>query len=148
MEAELLALATAGATALVQQMATDGWTSVRDRVTGFLTGRGTASAEAVEADLDSSRAELTLARGADSEETAATTAEDLRTEWRNRLRRTLLADPESAAELRALLEELNPARPDRQPGDTHNTVSGGTVHGPVVQARDIGRLDLGPGGRG
>ncbi|MFJ1601166.1 hypothetical protein [Streptomyces sp. NPDC088261] len=147
MEAELLALATAGATALVQQMATDGWTSVRDRVTGFLAGRGAATAEAVEADLESGRAELAAAQGTDGGETAAGTAEDLRTEWRNRLRRTLLADPEAAAELRALLAELDAGRPDRQPGDTHNTVSGGTVQGPLVQARDIGRLDLGSGGR-
>ncbi|WP_381799640.1 hypothetical protein [Streptomyces niveus] len=32
METELVALAAAGATALVQQMATDGWTAARDRM--------------------------------------------------------------------------------------------------------------------
>jgi hypothetical protein len=40
MEAELVALAAAGATALVQQMVTDGWGNVRDRVVAlFSRGR-------------------------------------------------------------------------------------------------------------
>jgi hypothetical protein len=141
-----MALATAGATALVQQMATDGWTSVRDRMAGFFTARGAGTAEAVEADLESARAELTEAHLADGDETAAQTAEDLRTEWRNRLRRTLRADPEAAAELRALLEELSPGAPARQTGDVRNVFNGGTVHGTVVQIGMIGRVDRGPGG--
>ncbi|WP_308437842.1 hypothetical protein [Streptomyces capitiformicae] len=34
---------------------------------------------------------------------------DAQAEWRNRLRRTLRADPAAAAELRVMLDELAPA---------------------------------------
>ncbi|MFI5755208.1 tetratricopeptide repeat protein [Streptomyces sp. NPDC051569] len=100
MEAELMALAAAGATALVQQMATDGWSRARDRVVRFLAARGSASAESVEADLEETRADLVAARQDDDEETA----DDLRAELRSRLHRTLRADPAAAGDLRALLD--------------------------------------------
>lgn len=135
MEAELVALATAGATALVQQMATDGWSAARDRVTAFFAGRGAATPESVEEDLETGRAELLAARRDDDEELLA----DVHTEWRTRLRRALTADPTAATELRALLDELTPAEPEaRQVYDVHNAISGGTVNGVVVQA---GRID-------
>ncbi|MFI6703338.1 hypothetical protein ACIBJC_31065 [Streptomyces sp. NPDC050509] len=143
MEAELVALATAGATALVQQMATDGWTAARDRVAGFLVARGWGSAESVGADLEATRAELTAAQREDDTEAV----DDLHAEWRGRLRRTLRADPEAAAELRALLDELNPRLPTQQVGGVHNNVTGGTHHGAVVQSGTIGSLHFGSGGR-
>ncbi|MET9552740.1 hypothetical protein [Streptomyces sp. NPDC006645] len=134
MEAELVALATAGATALVQQMATDGWSAARDRVSAFFAGRGSATRDSVEEDLETGRAEVVAARGDEDQELIA----DVRAEWRARLRRTLAADPAAAAELRALLDELTPAEPEaRQTYDVHNNISG-TVNGPVVQA---GRVD-------
>ncbi|MFD8966180.1 hypothetical protein ACFV0C_14460 [Streptomyces sp. NPDC059568] len=139
MEAELVALATAGATALVQQMATDGWTRVRDRVVGFFADRGSASPESIEAELETARAELTTAQQDGDEQTA----DDLRAEWRNRLRRTLRADPEAAAELRALVDELTPTLPAQQVGDVHNTFSGGTAHGTFIQAGKIDKLHMG-----
>ncbi|WP_245703610.1 hypothetical protein [Streptomyces lushanensis] len=126
-EAELVALATAGATALVEQMATDGWMRVRDRVVGFFAGRGTASPESIEAELETARAELTAARQEGDEQID----DDLRAEWRNRLRRTLRADPESAAELRALVDELTPAPAAQQFRDVYNTISGGTHYGTI-----------------
>lgn len=53
MEAELVALATAGATTLVQQMATDGWDAVRRRMAAFLARRqGTADEEVLEGELE------------------------------------------------------------------------------------------------
>ncbi|MEV0035458.1 hypothetical protein [Streptomyces sp. NPDC050804] len=128
MEAELVTLAMAGASALVQQMTTDGWTRARDRVVGFLAGRGQASPESIEAELDTARAELTAAERDGDEQTA----EDLRVEWRNRLRRTLRADPEAAAELRALVAELTPTLPAQQARDVYNTISGGQ-YGTVIQ---------------
>ncbi|MFE4176667.1 hypothetical protein ACFRR7_32270 [Streptomyces sp. NPDC056909] len=128
MEAELVTLAMAGASALVQQMTTDGWTRARDRVVGFLAGRGQASPESIEAELDTARAELTAAERDGDEQTA----EDLRVEWRNRLRRTLRADPEAAAELRALVAELTPQLPAQQARDVYNTISGGQ-YGMVIQ---------------
>lgn len=140
MEPELVALATAGATALVQQMATDGWTSARDRMVTFFSRRGSASPAAVEEELDTVRAELVAAQGNEDEDLVA----DVRSEWRLRLRRTLAADPEAAAELRALLDELTPDAAESRPGSVvyNNTFSGGVSHGPVIQ---IGSLNQGSG---
>ncbi|KIF70380.1 hypothetical protein HY68_20280 [Streptomyces sp. AcH 505] len=139
MEAELMALATAGATALVQQMATDGWTRVRERIAGYFAGRGSADLDSVQSDLDTSQAELALARREDDAEAAA----DVLADWRGRLRRTLRADPESAAELRSLLDELAGESATGGGTDVHNTISGGTQHGAVVQTGTIGSLHFG-----
>lgn len=150
MEAELVELAKASATAIVQQMATDGWTRARDRVVSFFANRGAASPSAEDAsdpegiasDLDRSQAELATAQQEGDEEAAA----DVRAEWRNRMRRVLRADPEAASELRVLLDELNPALPAQRVRDVHNTISGGTQHGPVVQTGTIGSLHFGTDG--
>lgn len=140
MEAELVALAAAGATALVQQMVTDGWTAARDRTVAFFAGRGSASPGSVEEDLETGRAELAAARRDDDQELMA----DFQAEWRARLRRALVADPAAAAELRALLAELTPAEPaPQQVVDVHNTISGATVHGTVVQAGTVGEVRMG-----
>jgi hypothetical protein len=138
-EAELMALATAGATTLVQQMATDGWNRVRERAVAFFAARGSASPEAVGSDLDAARSELVAAREDDDHETAA----DLQAEWRGRLRRVLRADPEAAAELRALLAEVEREAPAQQIRDVHNTISGGTQHGTVVQGGSISGVNFG-----
>ncbi|MFD6989633.1 hypothetical protein [Streptomyces sp. NPDC059943] len=143
MEAELVTLAAAGATALVQQMATDGWTAARDRMVAFFAGRGSATPASVEEDLETGRAELVAAQRDEDEELAA----DVRAEWRARLRRALAADPAAAAELRSLLDELAPASPAPQHVTTvHNTMSGGVVHETLIQTGSIGRVDLGGGG--
>ncbi|MFI2349136.1 hypothetical protein ACH492_19200 [Streptomyces sp. NPDC019443] len=138
MEAELMALATAGATALVQQMVTDTWTSVRERAVSFFS-RGSTTPESVAADLDTARAELVDAQQSADEEAAA----DIQAEWRSRMRRTLRADPEAATELRALLDELWPEWSAPQRHDVHNTISGGTQHGPVIQSGTIGNIHFG-----
>ncbi|MFE2377151.1 hypothetical protein [Streptomyces sp. NPDC059398] len=135
MDAELTALVTAGATTLVQQMATDAWSRTRDRVAAFLARRGGTDATAVAAELDAVRAELAAARREGDEEAAA----DVQGEWRMRMRRALLADPDAAAELRALLDELAPPAP----GSVRNSISGGTQHGTVVQAGNIENLRFG-----
>ncbi|MFI1012226.1 hypothetical protein [Streptomyces sp. NPDC020965] len=139
MEAELLALATAGATALIQQMVLESWGAGRDRVVRFFS-RGDTDPETVVADLETSRAELVDARLAQDEDIVA----DVLTEWRVRMRRTLRADPRAAAELRELLDELAP--PEDHPAATvtvHNNVSGGTHYGPVIQTGTIGHLNAG-----
>ncbi|MFE9646444.1 hypothetical protein ACFYO0_20515 [Streptomyces sp. NPDC006365] len=136
MDAELTALAAAGATALVQQMVTDGWGNVRDRVAAFFS-RG-SNEEVVEGELEESRAELVAARDTEDEDAAA----DVQASWRSRLRRTLREDPAAAAELRALLDELAPESAARQHSgtvhNTHNTISGGVHHGMVIQAHTVG----------
>ncbi|WP_405800072.1 hypothetical protein [Streptomyces sp. NBC_01506] len=144
MEAELVALAAAGATALVQQMATDGWTAARDRMVAFFTGRGPATPAAVEEELDTAQAELVAARRDEDDDLAA----DVQTEWRTRLRRTLAADPAAAAELRALLDELTPPAPEPRPTTVvyNNTMSGSVTHGPVIQIGSMGNMNQGGGG--
>ncbi|MFH8793208.1 hypothetical protein [Streptomyces sp. NPDC017941] len=141
MDAELAALAAAGATALVQSMVGDGWTAARERVVGFFSRRRAAGGEgAVAGELDEAREELVAARDGDDPDAAA----DVQAEWRNRLRRTLRADPEAAAELRALLAELAPADGTEEPGGVvHNSISGGVQHGNVIQAHTVGDVRLG-----
>lgn len=132
MEAELTALAASGATTFVGLMATEAWTQVRGRVARILA-RG-EDTEAVDAELEESRAELTAARADADEETAA----DIEAEWRTRLRRALRANPETADELRGLLAELAPQQPA---GTTvsinHNTISGGVYNAPVIMAQSV-----------
>ncbi|MFI1208195.1 hypothetical protein ACH4UV_11390 [Streptomyces sp. NPDC020802] len=131
MDAELTALATAGATALVQQMVTDGWGNVRDRVV-VLFSRG-RDEEAVAGELEASRADLVAARNDDDEDAAA----DVQASWRSRLRRTLRDDPEAAAELRALLAELGPPPTPPATSIVHNTISGSVTNGAAVQAHTV-----------
>ncbi|WSW41041.1 hypothetical protein OG426_30720 [Streptomyces canus] len=139
MEAELVALAAAGATTLVQQMVAESWVQARDRVVSFFSRRNGGESEAIEGELETSRGELMAATESGDERAAA----DVEAEWRTRLRRTLLADPAAAAELRAVLDELAPDRRDRQVADVHNTISGGVQHGPVVQTGVVGSLNFG-----
>ncbi|MBL1089071.1 MULTISPECIES: hypothetical protein [Streptomyces] len=131
MEAELVALATAGATTLVQQMATDGWATVRRRMAAFLARRrGAGDEAALEGELDDSRADLVVAQEeGDQDGVAGVTAA-----WRLRLRRLLSEDPAAAAELRALLDEVAPEQDRGTVWEVHNTISGGTQHAPVIQA--------------
>ncbi|MER5254760.1 hypothetical protein [Streptomyces sp. NPDC002855] len=138
MDAELTALATAGATALVQQMVTDGWAQVRGRVAGFFSRGSEGDADAVAGELEAARAELVAAPEGEGEEVAA----DVLAEWRARMRRTLRADPAAAAELRALLDELMP--PDAgqgRIGAVHNTIHGGEYHGTVIQSGTVGGVN-------
>jgi hypothetical protein len=139
MDAELTALATAGATALVQQMATDGWAQVRDRVAAFFSRRG--GDDSVGGALDLAREELQAAQAAGDDEAAA----DVQAEWRNRLRRALRADPALAGELRSLLAELTP---ESEPRSVTNTIIGGVHHGPVIQAGSIDSVTFGSPRRG
>ncbi|MFH9422589.1 hypothetical protein [Streptomyces sp. NPDC017529] len=143
MDAELTALATAGATTLVQQMVTEGWSQARARVAAFFSRRrGGGEEEALEGELEESRTELVAAQRSGDEEGAA----DVAAEWRVRLRRVLRDDPEAAEELRLLLAEL---RPEAEAGasvrEVHNTISGGVHHGTVIQAGVISRLTQGGG---
>ena len=151
MDTELTALVAAGATALVQRMASDGWDQVRGRVARFLAARrGTADGADAEGSeelrnlldgLDGSREELIAARAAGD----ASAEEDLRAEWRNRLRRTLRADPALAGKLRALIDELTPRSAGGGIHTTYNTITGGVHHGTVIQAGRIDAVHQEPG---
>lgn len=127
MDAELTTLT--GAAALVQEMVGDGWAALRDRMAAlFSRGR---DADGVQEDLEESRADLVAAQDAGDEEAVA----DVQAEWRNRLRRTLRADPAAAAGLRELLDELVPVSDDRVTGPVYNynTINGGVHNAPVIQ---------------
>ncbi|MFG3247127.1 hypothetical protein [Streptomyces sp. NPDC048187] len=139
MEAELVALAAAGATTLVQQMVVDSWAQARDRMVSFFSRRGGDEEDVIEGELETSRGELAAAMEASDEQTAL----DVRAEWRTRLRRTLLANPAAAAELRSIIADLAPPEGDQQVADVHNTISGGVQHGPVIQAGNVGSLSFG-----
>ncbi|MGW7578204.1 hypothetical protein [Streptomyces sp. NPDC054765] len=133
MEAELATLAATGATTLVGLMVSEAWTQARGRVVRFFA-RGDDTALPDE-QLAASREELIAARDAGDADAAA----DVEEEWRLRLRRTLRADPVAAEELRLLLEELAPQAVP--PAVTvHNTISGGTQNGPVIQGQHFSSL--------
>ncbi|MFF2008531.1 hypothetical protein ACFVWY_05570 [Streptomyces sp. NPDC058195] len=127
MEAELAALATTGATALVGLMVSDAWAQARQRVAGFLARGG--DTDGVDEELEASRAELVAAQDGTEPGIAA----DIEEEWRLRLRRALRADPSAAGDLRHLLDEIAPGGGPAPTLTVHNTVSGGTQHAPVFQ---------------
>ncbi|MEU3712564.1 hypothetical protein [Streptomyces catenulae] len=142
MDAELTALATAGATTLVQQMATEGWAQVRGRFAAFLARRrGTDDEEALRGELDASRDDLIAARQDGDEESAA----DVVAVWRGQLRRLLREDPAAAEELAALEEEWRPRQGGTSVRDVHNSMSGSVQQGIVIQAGVISRLHTGDG---
>jgi hypothetical protein len=103
MLAEALAgLASAGGTALVSAMVTDGWESVKARCAQLL-GRGEASrAEAAAVRLEESRAALVGLSGAGLERARA----EQEVVWRTRLGDLLKQDPAAQGDLRALVAEV------------------------------------------
>jgi hypothetical protein len=116
MEAELVALASSGATTLVALMVTDGWERARERF-GTLLRRSNASAEA---ELDASRARVVADPGS--------AYEDARGRWRSELRVLLMDHPDAADELRALIGEF----PDAEARSSARTeIHGGEFHGPM-----------------
>ncbi|WP_228977945.1 hypothetical protein [Streptomyces sp. DH12] len=140
MEAELTALAAAGASALVQQMVGEAWEQTRVRVAAFLARGSGRDAVAIDGELEEARADLVDAEASGSPDARA----EALTEWRGRMRRALRNDPRAAQELRALLAELGDGGPAaRQVVETHNHISGGTYHSTVIQAGSVGRVDHG-----
>lgn len=102
MEAELAALASSGATALVGAMATDGWEQARSGM-GRLLGRGRARRQAAVEDLLDDDAEL-LAAAPLSER--ARTRDALTMRWQQQVESLLIELPQVAEELRALAARL------------------------------------------
>jgi hypothetical protein len=133
-----MALAAAGATAFVEQMAADSWAQARDRIVSFFSRRDGGEEGVIEGELETSRGELVAAMESGDEQTTL----DVEAEWRTRLRRSLLANPAAATELQEMLDELAPDRKNQQVADVHNTISGGVQHGPVVQAGNVGSLSF------
>ncbi|MFE9664477.1 hypothetical protein [Streptomyces sp. NPDC005955] len=99
MDPELTALAQSAGLTLVTLLATDAWEHTRDGVVALWRRARPERADAVAAELDGTRADLTTAPGAE-DELAAT--------WQARIRRLLLDRPEVAVELRSMLDALVP----------------------------------------
>ncbi|MEV5988049.1 hypothetical protein AB0L85_24030 [Streptomyces sp. NPDC052051] len=133
MESELTALAASGATTLVALMVTDSWSHAREVVRRFFSRTGSGSAEI--ADLDAARARLLAAEAAGDTQA--------RSQWYAYLRHLLQTDSATGDDLRDLLASLqNVARAESQRSAVTNTVSGGTQHGPLIQAGHISHLTL------
>lgn len=100
MDAQLVALATAGGTTLVTLMATDAWQRAKSGVGALWRKVRPEKADVIEAELVDVRAELTSGDEPDQALVAELTAE-----WQGRLRRLLAAEPAAADELRRLVTE-------------------------------------------
>lgn len=105
MEPELVTLTSTAATTLVRLMATDGWDQVKAAVVSMWRRAHPERAETVEADLAAARLEVLTSSEADDEQAEL----DLISEWRSRLQRLVIGDPELQQELRRLIEEFRPA---------------------------------------
>ncbi|MGW4547587.1 hypothetical protein ACWEN4_14540 [Streptomyces violaceorubidus] len=107
MDPEIAALAGTAGTTVVTLMVTSAWESARDGLVALWRRVQPARADSVGEELEAGREELLLARQAGDDEAEA----GLAAEWQGRVRRLLLARPEVADELRALLDELASALP-------------------------------------
>ncbi|GAA3257624.1 hypothetical protein [Nonomuraea helvata] len=124
MEAELIALATSGATTLITLMISDAWTQVKGRLTHML-GRGDDEEGNLLQELESSRAALLYALASGDDTRVAT----IEAEWRTRLLPLLRRDP-------SLVEELQNL-PAPSAGTVYNHISGRVRSGLVIQAGRI-----------
>ncbi|WP_434590938.1 hypothetical protein [Streptomyces sp. A5-4] len=112
MEAQLIDLARAAGAAVVTLMATDAWERTRDGVVALWRRASPARADGVRIELDAARDDL-LASGEDGADDL--TEQELCAEWTGRVRRLLGERPEVAAELRALLADLDTEVRDNAP---------------------------------
>ncbi|MCY0955247.1 hypothetical protein [Streptomyces sp. H27-S2] len=104
MDAQLVALAAGGASALVGAMVTDAWGQARDQAVGLWRRHRPAQADAVDAELVSSQEELVA--GTESEELLRARMEG---RWQGRLERLLeeaAEDSETAADLRTTADVI------------------------------------------
>jgi len=140
-EAELAMLVGTGATTVVGLMVTETWEQAKQRLVRLFARD--ARAATVDGELDESRTALTAAIGTPDEEDLTT---DVTAAVRLRLRRLLEQHPEAADELRLLVAEFGPAVRNGEPGAVHNSITGGTQHGPVFQGQSFSNIFHSSGG--
>lgn len=104
-DAELAALMSTAATALVQLLTTDGWERAKSAVGSLWQRVHPDSVATLAIELADSRAALLAAREVGDDQAER----DLEGEWRGRLGRLVAADPRVADELPQLLQELRAA---------------------------------------
>lgn len=115
MDPELTTLAQGASLTLVTLMATDAWERTRDGVVALWRRARPERADAVAAELDSTREDLAADPGAEDE---------LAAEWQGRIRRLLVDRPEVSVELRSLLDELAPGAAPAPAVSQHATATG------------------------
>ncbi|MGW9428744.1 hypothetical protein ACWHA1_12360 [Streptomyces decoyicus] len=128
MDAAALALVTASANSLVSLMTSEVWAQVKSGVSALFRRGRKCNVVAIEDELDESARELRLSLENDDCETQ----EELRQQWRGKLRRLILEDPELVAELRSLQDEWSSLEARKG-----NTIP--TIHQNAT-ARDGGRV--------
>lgn len=104
MDPETALLAQSAGVTLVTLVTTDAWQRTREGITQLWRRTQPHRAEAVVAELEATREDALAAGAADDRETLG----ELHLEWQGRLRRLLAAHSGAAAELRLLLDELEP----------------------------------------
>jgi hypothetical protein len=100
---EVVELARTAGTTVVTLMATDTWTRTRDGLVSLWRRIHPERADAIAAELDSSRSDLLTAQTTGDQQSE----NELRAEWQGRMRRLLAADPAAVVALRQLLDELS-----------------------------------------
>ncbi|WP_455362479.1 hypothetical protein [Streptomyces sp. SYSU K21746] len=111
MDPQIADLARTAGTTMVSLMATHAWESARGGMVALWRRFQPGRADGIGDELDATRDDVLLARESGDEESEA----ELAAEWQGRLRRLLAAQPEVAVELRRILDELAPARPEERP---------------------------------
>ncbi|MET9731652.1 hypothetical protein ABZZ79_13605 [Streptomyces sp. NPDC006458] len=128
MDAEVALLAQSAGTTLVALMATDAWQHMRDGMTRLWRRTQPERADTVAAELEAGREDVLAATVADDQQTL----DELRLRWQGAVQRLLVARPDAVEELRALLDQLDPAEGSAARQITqHATASG---QGRVYQA--------------
>lgn len=103
MDAQLVALAAGGASALVGAMVTDAWAQAKEHTLGLWRRHRPQQAEAVEGELDAAHAELTSAAAAEAGKLQRARLEG---RWQGRLERLLEEAAEAAADVRRTTDLL------------------------------------------
>ncbi|MGW6954737.1 hypothetical protein [Streptomyces chartreusis] len=123
----MTSLAQSAGTTLVTLMAADAWQRTRDGLVQLWRRVQPERAETVAGELDVAREDVLAATVADDHETL----DELRAQWQGLVRRLLVSRPAAAAELRRLLDELDPGGSAARQITQHATASG---QGRVYQA--------------
>ncbi|WP_354671233.1 hypothetical protein [Streptomyces sp. S.PB5] len=125
-------LITSGATTAVGLMVTETWEQAKQRVLHVFSRGGDEAA--VSGELERTRDTLVAAAGSPDEEALIG---DVTALLRLRLRALLHHDPDAVTELRLLVEEFAPTAEAGTAGTVHNSITGGTVNGPVFQGHSF-----------
>ena len=130
MDADLVALASSGASTLITLMATDAWAQAKRSVAALFGQSRPEAGPQVEDELEESRRELIAARNRGDDQTE----EELVSQWQGRLRRLLAADPHIVTAFQAVMDELGTAASQFSVQTENITIRGkATGHGRVYQ---------------